>query len=138
MFERLREQFGISQSEFTFLASRGSGPGGQNVNKVNSKATMFWNIDLCSALGEEVKDRFRKMYLNRINAEGDVVISSDTSRDYKRNQAYCLERLEKMIIAASKPPKKRVKTKPSTAAVEKRLTSKRKHAQRKKDRRIDW
>ena len=127
---------GILEDEIQFRFARSSGPGGQNVNKVNSKVLLRWNVE-ASALREDIKLRFREKYPQEITKAGDVVITSEQYRDQSRNKEVCLERLYSMLSSVRLPPKKRKKTKPSRSAKEKRITQKKqigaKKASRKKD-----
>ncbi len=73
--------------ELRFSFSRASGPGGQNVNKVNSKVTLHWNVRSSLALPEQVRDRFLATYSHRVSVEGDVVVYSQRHRDQPQNRA---------------------------------------------------
>jgi len=121
----------IRPGELEFSASRGSGPGGQNVNKVNSKVTLRWN-PAASGLAEDVKRRFFNRYASRLTSHGEIVIQSDEFRDQTRNRERCIERLADMVRAVLKPPKKRRATKPKASAREKRLTGKKQRSNIKK------
>ncbi|MEI8359551.1 MAG: alternative ribosome rescue aminoacyl-tRNA hydrolase ArfB, partial [Deltaproteobacteria bacterium] len=84
---------------------RSSGAGGQNVNKVNTKAVLRWPVASSAALPSDVHARFLERFATRITLAGDVVLSSDRYRDQGRNVADCLEKLRAMIAAvASAPP----------------------------------
>jgi ribosome-associated protein len=111
--------------ELNFTFSRSSGKGGQNVNKVNSKVTLKWNIARSTACSKDLKERFQKKYRNKISSDGMVTISGQRFRDQGRNVADCIERLHKMINSVQLTPKKRVPTKPTKSSIEKRLHSKR-------------
>lgn len=124
----------IDKSELNFSFARSSGPGGQNVNKVNSKAILHWSIKNNRTLAPEVKSRFVERYKNKINSKGEVVIAFDNSRDQQRNIELCCERLNEMILSVLVPPKKRKKTKPTKAAKEKRIKSKKLKSAVKKQR----
>jgi len=115
----------IPFNELKFSYSRSSGAGGQNVNKVNSKATLEWAIDQSSAISIDVKTRFKQRYGNLINNEGNVIISSPESRSQNMNQDTCIRKLHRMIEEVLHPPKMRKKTKPKRSAVIKRLNGKR-------------
>jgi ribosome-associated protein len=112
------------KQELHFSFARSSGPGGQNVNKVNSKVILHWNVLESKSVRAEVKDRFLQKFKNKINDDGEVVIASESHRDQLRNREACIEKLEKMLAQVLLPPKKRLKTKPSRSAKEKRLKSK--------------
>lgn len=121
-------------SEITFSYARSSGPGGQNVNKVNSKAILHWNIVDTYFLNDFTKKRFLILFQNHINSDGFLIISSDQFRDQKKNVNSCLDKLKAMIHKAATPPKIRKKTKVSKGAKERRLASKKKHSLNKAHR----
>lgn len=123
------EKIQIAESELDFSYSRSSGPGGQNVNKVNSKALLRWRPD---SLPYDIKFRFLQKFGSRLTAEGEILITSDRHRDRLRNQADCLEKLKAMLLEVENPPKHRKKTKPTRASKIKRTTSKRLHGEKKK------
>lgn len=125
----------IPISELNFSFSRSSGAGGQNVNKVNSKVTMDWDPDLTEACNASVVERFRKKYSQYVLSDGKVQITCQTSRSQKANMDECINKLEAMISDAAIPPKPRKATKPKRSAVLKRLDSKRKDSNKKRDRR---
>ena len=122
--------------EFTF--ARSSGPGGQNVNKVNSKAILYWNYLESNILSDRARTRFEASYGSKISQDQKVIIAGDESRDQIRNKLLCLEKLMEMIEASLKEPKKRYKTKPSRSSVEKRLRTKTMQSERKRSRKVDY
>ena len=122
--------------EFTF--ARSSGPGGQNVNKVNSKAILYWDYLHSELLTDRARRRFETLFGSKISLEQKAIVSGDESRDQLRNKLLCLEKLVEMIEAAQKEPKKRYKTKPSRSSVEKRLRSKTMQSDRKRARKVDY
>ena len=128
------ESITIPGRELRVSHARSAGPGGQNVNKVNSKAVVRWKVGASAALPPAVKQRFLAKYANRINAEGDVVLAADEHREQGRNLEACLERLRQMAASVAKPPRRRVKTKPSRSSVEERLKSKQRASARKQSR----
>jgi ribosome-associated protein len=121
-------------SEFTFSYSRSSGPGGQNVNKVNTKVTLHWNAFANTSLPKAVLDRFIKKYMNRLSEDGVLTIISQKSRSQNLNATDVVEKLYEMINSVAVAPKKRVATKPSRSAVNKRLNEKKSHGDKKKSR----
>lgn len=128
----------IPFSEFSFSFSRSSGAGGQNINKVNTKAQLYWSPDLTSACSIEVIERFKKKYSNLILEDGQIQIVSQEHRTQKANMDACIEKLHEMINSVAVPPKKRKATKPKRSAVLKRLTSKKKDSEKKQMRRKDY
>lgn len=122
----------IPYNEFKFSFSRSSGAGGQNVNKVNSKATLEWAIDQSPAISPEVKARFKGRYGNLINNEGVVQITSQESRSQGMNQDICIKKLHRMVETVLHAPKVRKKTKPKRSSVLERLNTKRVESLKKK------
>lgn len=120
---KLLESFGVQPGEIEFQVSRSSGPGGQNVNKVNSKVTLRWNL-AASGVNDAVKRRFVEQFGSRLTKTGEVIIHGDQFRDQGRNKEDCLQRLAEMIASVLRPPKKRRSTKPSRSAREKRMSGK--------------
>ena len=125
----------IPLREFRFSFARSSGPGGQNVNKVSTKATLRWPVLESQSLPEAVRKRLLAKYPRRVTARGELVISSQRFRDAGRNVADCLEKLRRMLAEAAVAPKPRKATKPTRASVRRRLDQKRKHARKKQARR---
>jgi ribosome-associated protein len=125
----------IPESEFALSFARSAGPGGQNVNKVNSKALLRWNVAATEALPEAAKSRFLQRFAPRISQAGDLLVTSDRYRDQPRNVADCYDKLRHLILTVLTPPRRRVKTRPSRASVERRLQQKRSGAQKKAQRR---
>lgn len=130
----VNEQLRIPAEEFSLSFARSSGPGGQNVNKVNSKAVLRWHVAASPSLADDVKSRFFQRFGNRVNQTGEVVISSDRFRDQPKNVADCYEKLRHLIHSVLQPPRKRVKTKPSRATRQRRLTEKRRQSEKKQSR----
>jgi ribosome-associated protein len=128
----------IPEYELYFSYSRSSGPGGQNVNKVNSKATMFWDYNNSPSVTDYVKRRLKSMFTNLINEDGLIVIISQESRSQKMNADLCVEKLYDMISRASVVPKVRKKSKPTRSSVEKRLTTKKRDGEIKKNRKKNY
>jgi len=126
----------IPLSEFRFTYARSSGPGGQNVNKVNTKATLRWRVALSPSLSQEIRDRFLVRYQRRVTAGGELLITSQRFRDAGRNTADCVERLRRMLLEVSAPPKRRKPTRPTRASVRRRLAEKRGRSRIKQHRRL--
>ena len=114
--------------------SRSGGPGGQNVNKVNTKVTLRLRLDNLNGLSEIELERVKLLLANRISNEGEIVITSDEERSQRVNLERAYLRLEVLISAAARLPKKRRPTKPSKAAKEARLQAKKRQSQKKAER----
>lgn len=125
----------IPLSEFEFTYARSSGPGGQNVNKVNSKALLRWPVAHSAALPAEVRERFLRRYASRVTTAGELLISSQRYRDQGRNAEDCLEKLRVMVAEVAVRPTTRRKTRPTRASKERRLDTKREESSKKKLRR---
>lgn len=125
----------IPHSEFTFTFARSGGPGGQNVNKVNTKAVLRWPVSESPSLPEAVRQRFLAKNRRRITNEGDLVLSSQRYRDQARNVDDCLEKLRQLLAEAAAAPKPRKKTRPTRASKERRLKAKQQQSDKKRSRR---
>ena len=119
--------------------SRSGGPGGQNVNKVNTKVTLRMRLVELNGLSEAEMERVKLLLANRISNEGEIVLTSDEERSQRINLERAYFRLEALITSAARLPKKRKPTKPSKAAREKRIQAKKRQGQKKAERaRQDW
>jgi ribosome-associated protein len=116
--------------------SRSSGPGGQNVNKVNSRVTLRWQVGDQPLLPPDWFQRFIARNANRVTREGEVIINSDRYRDQPRNLEDCRQRLAELLRECSTPPIKRKKTRPSLASQRRRLDEKRRTGEKKTMRRV--
>lgn len=124
----INNRYQIPEGELSFSFARSGGPGGQNVNKVSSKAILRWAFEGSTCLPEEAKLRLRGLQRNRITVDGDLIIISQTYRDQDRNKQDCLTRLREMILQALVVPKPRKKTMPSPSAEARRLQAKKHRA----------
>ena len=127
----VNDRISIPLRELEFEFSRSGGPGGQNVNKTNTRASLRWNVTATHSLPHSVKERFRKKYNRRISQRGDFVLHSQRFRDQGKNVADCLSRLREMILSVAVSPKKRVPTRPTRASKERRLGTKKRKADQK-------
>ncbi|MDA0999853.1 MAG: alternative ribosome rescue aminoacyl-tRNA hydrolase ArfB [bacterium] len=124
----------IPLREFHFQFARSGGAGGQNVNKVNTKAILRWAVSGSPSLPADVRDRFCERYRRRITREGELVLASQRFRDQGRNVADCLEKLRQLIEEVATAPKRRRPTRPTKAAKERRLGEKHRLSEKKKRR----
>ena len=129
-------QLQIPLAEFEITFARSSGPGGQNVNKVNSKAVLRWAVSRSLALPEEVRERFLRKFASRLTTEGELLVTSQRYRDAPRNAQDCLEKLRAMLLGVAQPPKRRRATRPTRGSVERRLQGKHRQSAAKQNRRV--
>jgi ribosome-associated protein len=115
--------------------SRSGGPGGQNVNKVNTKVTLRLKLSRLDGLSELELKRVKMVLANRISVEEEIVIISEEERSQRINLERAYFRMEVLIISAARLPKLRRITKPSKAVKEARLQAKKRQSQKKAERR---
>ncbi len=131
---RVNSQISIPRAEFSLSFVRSSGPGGQNVNEVNSKVQLRWSVVASRALPEDVRQRFLARYARRISERGELVLSSQRYRDQAKNIADCENKLHEIVSTVALPPKRRRKTKVPRSVREDRLRDKRVRAEKKQRR----
>lgn len=129
----------IPASEYTIEFARSGGPGGQNVNKVSSKAQLRWNVGASAVLNDEQKMRVREKLANRLTNNDEILVTAEDERSQAQNREQVIARFQEMIVQALVIPKKRRPTKPTRSSKEKRLQSKKITSERKKMRKnSDW
>lgn len=132
----------IPFAELDFSYARSSGPGGQNVNKVNSKAILRWSPSLSATLAALPDLGLRARILNklapRLNDAGELVLACDEFRDQPRNRETCIAKLQDLVALASIVPKPRKKTKPTRSSQRKREEGKRHDSEKKRLRGKNW
>lgn len=131
----VNDRVAIPLHEFTFEFARSGGPGGQNVNKVASKAILRWRPAESPSLPGPVRDRLIAAVASRLTTEGDLIVTSQLTRDQGRNVADCLEKLRALVLAAATPPKPRRPTRPTLGSRLRRAKQKTLRSERKRDRR---
>ncbi|MDP2337277.1 MAG: alternative ribosome rescue aminoacyl-tRNA hydrolase ArfB [Bacteroidota bacterium] len=121
-------------AEFQYLTSRSSGPGGQNVNKVNSKVELRFDVQNSALLSDEQKKVILTKLSSKISAEGILSIVSQRDRSQLSNKEDAVSKFYLLISKALKPVKHRKSTRPTKGSIEKRLTGKRIKARIKQNR----
>jgi ribosome-associated protein len=125
----------IPAGELSASYSRSSGPGGQNVNKVNSRVTLRWQVGDQPLLPHDWRQRLLARNANRVTREGELVLHSEKYRDQPRNLDDCRQRLAELLRDCATPPIKRKKTRPSLSSQRRRLDEKRRTSEKKSGRR---
>jgi ribosome-associated protein len=125
----------IPDGELTWRFVRSGGPGGQNVNKVASKAVLAWDLAANTSVPEAVKARLRAQQRRRISGAGVLVLSSQRFRDQERNRQDCLDKLRDMLVQAAHVPRPRRATRPTRGSREARLRAKLRRSAAKASRR---
>lgn len=130
------ETIRIPSEEFAWSYARSGGPGGQNVNKVESKAVLRWPMAASESVPVRVKARIRELFPSRVTEDGDLLISSQEHRDRERNREACLAKLVELIRKAAERPTPRRATKPTKGSKLRRLGAKKHDAKRKANRTV--
>jgi len=130
----VNESLSIPRNELDVRVSRSSGAGGQHVNKTSSRVEIFWNIPGSRALTEEQRTRLREKLASRLTGEGSIRVVASDMRSQSRNRDLAEERLAEIVRRALVVPRKRKLTKPTRAAKEARLESKKRQSHKKRSR----
>jgi ribosome-associated protein len=129
----------IPESELVCKASRSSGPGGQNVNKLNTRVTVLFDVAGSPSLSDERKQQVLNRLSTRIDKDGVLHVASQKHRSQEANRREAVERLQQLVQEALKPRPVRRKTKAPAAARERRLREKKRRSDRKQQRKgKDW
>lgn len=131
----VNETLSIPRSELDVRVSRSSGAGGQHVNKTSSRVEIFWNVASSRALTAEQRERLREKLASRLSSDGAVRVVASDMRSQSRNRELAEERLAELVRRALVVPRRRKPTKPTRAAKEARLESKKRHSHKKRQRR---
>ncbi len=127
----------IPEDEFIVKASRSSGPGGQSVNKLNTKITLFFNLAESGYLTDIQKRTILQKLSGRITSDGNIIISSQHSRSQLSNRIDATAKLNLLLSNALKPARPRRPTHPSRGSIERRLSAKRRRSHLKRLRSSD-
>jgi ribosome-associated protein len=127
----------LIEKNIDFQFARSAGPGGQNVNKTNTKVTAKLDIKEIELSIYEIK-RIQKKLINRINSHGQIVVNVQEERSQHKNKEIALEKMKSLIFESLVQAKSRIKTKLPYSSKEKRITSKKINSERKKFRKIDY
>ncbi len=124
----------VDGAELRFQYARSAGAGGQNVNKVSSKAILHWAVGRAPGLPPDVRERFLRRFARRITRDGDLVLASQRFRDQRRNVEDCLDKLTAMLAQVADAPTPRRPTRPGRGSAERRLREKRTRSSLKRNR----
>jgi ribosome-associated protein len=130
----VNDSLSIPRSELDVRVSRASGAGGQHVNKTSSRVEIFWNIPASRALTDEQRARLLDKLSARLTTDGSIRVVASDMRSQSRNRGLAEERLIELVRRALLVPRKRKPTKPTRAAKEARLETKKRHSNKKRDR----
>ena len=131
----VNESLSIPRGELDIRVSRSSGAGGQHVNKTSSRVEIFWNVRTSKAVSEEQRVLLLSRLQSKLTTDGSVRIVASDMRSQSRNRDIAEERLAEVVRRALVVRRKRKPTKPTRAAKEARLESKKRHSRKKDERR---
>lgn len=131
----VNERLTIPRHEVDYKATRSGGPGGQHVNTSSTRIELTWSLERSPSLDEATRARLREKLASKLDGEGTLRVVSSEMRSQAQNRTRAEERFAELLRKALVVPKPRKKTKPSRGAVERRLESKKKNSERKKQRR---
>lgn len=128
----------IPLSEVAFRFSPSSGPGGQHANRAHTRATLLFDVAGSPSLDEATRERLLTALETRLSREGVLRVTAQDSRSQKQNRELALARFVALLAEALAEQPPRIETRPSAAARETRVTEKKRHGRRKRDRGRDW
>jgi ribosome-associated protein len=132
---RITERVRVPGAEVSLSFARSGGPGGQHVNRTETKVLLRWNAIASGALTPEDRSWLLQRLGSRLTSEGELLITSETHRDQRQNVEEALRRFADVVRAAIHRPVPRKKTRPSRGSKERRLSAKRRRGGIKRDRR---
>jgi ribosome-associated protein len=131
----VNDSLSIPRSELDIRVSRASGAGGQHVNKTSSRVEVFWNVRASRSLTDEQRARLLDKLSSRLTTDGSIRVVASDMRSQSRNRDLAEDRLTELVRRALIVPRKRKPTKPTRAAKEARLETKKRHSNKKRQRR---
>lgn len=134
---KITDTIHIADDELEFECVCSSGPGGQHVNKVSTAVKLYFDITNSPSIPVEVKRRGISLAGKRVSGDGILIIDARRFRSQQQNKRDAVERLQLLLIAAAKKPKPRISTKPTRRSQQKRLSGKKLHSIKKKQRKIE-
>lgn len=134
---RVSDRITIPDAELRVAFARSGGPGGQNVNKVNSKVELRWTPADSGVLRDDDRALLLQKLANRLTNDGELLVTSELTRDQAKNRADAETKLAAIVAAALHRPKARRATRPTRGSKERRIGAKKHRGEIKKSRRYD-
>jgi len=126
----------IPEEELVFTTSRSGGPGGQNVNKVNTRVSLLFDVERSPSLSTEVRDRLRDRLSARLSRQGTLRLTSQRFRSQHANKEAVVRRFVTLLQQALQEPAERIPTETPPEVIERRLEKKRRRSETKRERRV--